>query len=61
MKKGQDLPTFFEHLMFGGSKHYPNFDDIVEERGGELNAFTCNDYQLLYKSSTKRVRNWFEA
>ncbi|HHT04145.1 MAG TPA: insulinase family protein [Bacteroidales bacterium] len=40
----------FEHLMFGGSKHYPNFDDIVEERGGELNAFTCNDYTNYYIS-----------
>ncbi|MDD2191494.1 MAG: pitrilysin family protein [Bacteroidales bacterium] len=40
----------FEHLMFGGSKHYPNFDSIVEERGGELNAFTCNDYTNYYIS-----------
>lgn len=40
----------FEHLMFGGSKNYPNFDEVVEERGGELNAFTCNDYTNYYIS-----------
>ncbi|MCK9163142.1 MAG: pitrilysin family protein [Bacteroidales bacterium] len=40
----------FEHLMFGGSKNYPDFDMIVEERGGELNAFTCNDYTNYYIS-----------
>ena len=40
----------FEHLMFGGSKNYPDFDAIVEERGGELNAFTCNDFTNYYIS-----------
>jgi predicted Zn-dependent peptidase len=34
----------FEHLMFSGSKNYPDFDNIVEESAGESNAFTNNDY-----------------
>ncbi|MFA6201223.1 MAG: pitrilysin family protein [Bacteroidales bacterium] len=38
----------FEHLMFGGSKHYPEFDEIVDENGGESNAFTNNDYTNFY-------------
>ena len=38
----------FEHLMFGGSKNYPEFDEIVDENGGESNAFTNNDYTNFY-------------
>lgn len=38
----------FEHLMFGGSKNYPEFDVIVDESGGESNAFTNNDYTNYY-------------
>lgn len=38
----------FEHLMFGGSKNYPEFDEIVDESGGESNAFTNNDYTNYY-------------
>lgn len=40
----------FEHLMFGGSENYPDFDGIVEESGGESNAFTCNDYTNFYQT-----------
>lgn len=38
----------FEHLMFGGSKNYPEFDEIVDQSGGESNAFTNNDYTNYY-------------
>lgn len=38
----------FEHLMFGGSKNYPDFDAIVEDSAGENNAFTTNDYTNYY-------------
>ena len=38
----------FEHLMFGGTKRYPDFDQIVDEMGGESNAFTNNDYTNYY-------------
>lgn len=38
----------FEHLMFGGSKNFPEFDKVVEENAGESNAFTNNDYTNYY-------------
>jgi len=38
----------FEHLMFGGSRHIPNFDQPVQLAGGENNAFTNNDYTNYY-------------
>ena len=38
----------FEHLMFGGTRQYPDFDRVVDELGGESNAFTTNDYTNYY-------------
>ena len=38
----------FEHLMFGGTKTFPNFDSPLQEAGGENNAFTNNDYTNYY-------------
>ena len=38
----------FEHLMFGGTRRYPDFDLVVDEMGGESNAFTNNDYTNYY-------------
>jgi zinc protease len=38
----------FEHLMFGGSAHVPNFDDPIQLAGGENNAFTNNDVTNFY-------------
>lgn len=38
----------FEHLMFSGSKNFPSFDKLVEENGGESNAFTNNDFTNFY-------------
>lgn len=38
----------FEHLMFSGSKHFPEFDKPLQEAGGENNAFTNNDYTNYY-------------
>jgi predicted Zn-dependent peptidase len=38
------LAHLFEHLMFGGSEHFPVFDAIVENMCGESNAFTNNDF-----------------
>ncbi|MEX1002103.1 MAG: pitrilysin family protein [Crocinitomicaceae bacterium] len=38
----------FEHLMFGGSKHIPNFDAPLQLAGGECNAFTNNDITNYY-------------
>lgn len=38
----------FEHLMFGGSVHIPDFDREVQDAGGESNAYTTNDYTNYY-------------
>ena len=38
----------FEHLMFGGSKNIPNFDDVIQGAGGDNNAFTNNDVTNFY-------------
>lgn len=38
----------FEHLMFGGSKNIPNFDEPLQKAGGQSNAFTSNDITNYY-------------
>jgi zinc protease len=38
----------FEHLMFGGSVHIPDFDAPLQHAGGESNAFTSNDVTNYY-------------
>lgn len=38
----------FEHLMFGGSVNIPNFDEPLENAGGENNAFTNSDFTNYY-------------
>jgi predicted Zn-dependent peptidase len=38
----------FEHLMFGGSKHIPSYDEPLQLAGGENNAFTTNDLTNYY-------------
>ena len=38
----------FEHLMFGGSRHAPSFDDPIQLAGGDCNAFTNADITNFY-------------
>jgi predicted Zn-dependent peptidase len=38
----------FEHLMFGGSVHIPDFDEPLQQACGENNAFTTEDYTNYY-------------
>ncbi len=38
----------FEHLMFEGSRHIPQYDEPLQQAGGENNAFTNNDYTNYY-------------
>lgn len=38
----------FEHLMFGGSIHIPDYDDPLQNAGGENNAYTTNDLTNYY-------------
>ena len=38
----------FEHLMFGGSVHVPDYDEPLQLAGGENNAYTTNDLTNYY-------------
>ena len=40
----------FEHLMFGGSKNAPSFDDPIQLAGGDCNAFTNADITNFYST-----------
>ncbi len=54
----------FEHLMFGGTPAIPEFDAVVQNMGGESNAFTTNDYTNYYVTFPKdnmEVAFWLEA
>lgn len=54
----------FEHLMFGGSKNIPVFDQPLENVGGENNAFTNNDITNYYLSIPKQnleTAFWLES
>lgn len=39
----------FEHLMFAGSRNVPDFDEPLQQAGGENNAYTTNDYTTFYE------------
>lgn len=54
----------FEHLMFGGSAHAPNFDEPIQLAGGENNAFTNTDLTNFYDilpSANIETALWLEA
>ena len=54
----------FEHLMFGGSRHAPNFDDYIQNAGGENNAMTNQDMTIYYDMlpvENLEVALWLEA
>ena len=54
----------FEHLMFGGSKHIPKYDEPLQKVGGENNAFTNNDITNYYLSIPKEnleTAFWIES
>lgn len=54
----------FEHLMFGGSKNIPKYDEPLERVGGENNAFTNNDYTNYYLTLPKEnieTAFWLES
>lgn len=42
------MAHLFEHLMFGGSRHIPDFDAVIEAAGGSDNAWTSNDFTNFY-------------
>jgi zinc protease len=54
----------FEHLMFGGSINIPNFDNPLQNAGGENNAFTNNDitnYYLTLPAQNVETGFWLES
>lgn len=44
----------FEHLMFGGSVHVPDYDSPLQLAGGENNAWTNNDITNYYLTLPRR-------
>ena len=54
----------FEHLMFGGSRHIPNFDTHLQAVGGDNNAFTNSDITNYYTTvPTNNIETsfWLES
>jgi predicted Zn-dependent peptidase len=54
----------FEHLMFGGSKHIPSYDEPLQKAGGDNNAFTSNDltnYYLTLPKNNIETAFWLES
>lgn len=56
------LAHLLEHLMFGGTRRFPDFDEVIEGAGGENNAFTNNDFTNYYlQMSEDRLELAFEV
>lgn len=54
----------FEHLMFGGSKNIPKYDEPLQKVGGENNAFTNVDitnYYLTLPVQNLETAFWLES
>ncbi|HBL77015.1 MAG: peptidase M16 [Bacteroidetes bacterium GWF2_42_66] len=54
----------FEHLMFGGSKHIPSYDEPLQKAGGDNNAYTTNDltnYYLTVPKVNMETGFWLES
>lgn len=54
----------FEHLMFGGSKHIPSYDEPLQKAGGDNNAYTSNDltnYYLTLPKNNIETGFWLES
>lgn len=58
------LAHFFEHLMFGGSKHVLEFDRELDRVGGSCNAFTSPDitnYYISLPAENIETAFWLES
>jgi zinc protease len=54
----------FEHLMFGGSLHIPEYDVPLQMAGGENNAYTTNDltnYYIQLPAENLETAFWLES
>lgn len=48
------LAHFQEHLLFTGSKEFPDFDAVLQQFGGQNNAFTNTDVTNYYMTIPKQ-------
>jgi zinc protease len=58
------MAHLFEHLMFSSSKHIRDFDDIVQNAGGESNAFTNPDqtnFHETFPAQNIETAFWLES
>ncbi len=54
----------FEHLMFGGSRNIPAYDEPLQKVGGENNAFTSPDltnYYITLPAVNLETAFWLES
>lgn len=54
----------FEHLMFGGTVAAPNFDEPLQNAGGDCNAFTNSDLTNFYDilpAENLEIALWLES
>jgi zinc protease len=54
----------FEHLMFEGSENVAEFDTMLQDAGGENNAFTTNDltnYYISVPAQNLETALWLES
>jgi predicted Zn-dependent peptidase len=54
----------FEHLMFGGSVHIPNYDEPLQMAGGDNNAYTTDDltnYYIQLPAENLETAFWLES
>jgi predicted Zn-dependent peptidase len=62
--KRTGMAHLFEHLMFSGSKHIKDFDTIVQNAGGESNAFTNPDqtnFHETFPAQNIEIGFWLES
>ncbi len=58
------LAHLFEHLMFSGTPEVPDFDQPIQEAGGENNAYTNTDVTCFYEvlpAQNLEVALWLES
>lgn len=58
------MAHLFEHLMFSGTRKVPNYDQAVQNAGGENNAFTSSDstnYHITLPSENIEMAFFLEA
>ena len=63
-EKKTGFAHLFEHLLFGGSKNIPAYDEPLQKVGGENNAFTSPDitnYYITLPAKNIETAFWLES